>query len=425
MRRPEGKDPGLFKNLFRSPLWGRVPLRGAHVAVGVAIIAVVGGGVFVSMRQHRDDKALEVSSQSRRTMRYTPTAVQWATLTVEPVVQQMFRAEQITEGKIAIDDDRSTPIFSPYAGRVIKLLVKPGDEVQRGQPLFVVEATDMVQTQNDFIGAVTAMNKARSRLDLAQIVEKRNKNLYEGKAVALKDWQNAQAELIAAQNDVRSAGVALEAARNRLRILGRNDAEIAAFEQQSIISPETPIHAPISGVIVQRKVGPGQYVSAGASDPVFVIGDLSIVWLYAYVRESDAPHVQVGQTLKFNVLAYPERTFDANIAYVGTALDTSTRRLLVRATVNNAQKLLKPEMFASVVIQTGPGTASPAVPREAVVADGDRQRVWVVLPDKSIEFRPIHTGAISGRMVHVLDGVKAGDTIITKGSLIDRAAPSS
>ena len=422
---PEGKDPGLFKKLFRSPLWGRVPLRGAHVVVGVAIIAVVGGGVLVSMLQHRDDKAIEVSSQSRRTTRYMPTAAQWATLTVEPVAQHVFRAEHITEGKIAIDDDRSTPIFSPYAGRVTKLLVKPGDEVQRGQPLFVVEATDMVQTQNDFIGAVTAMNKARSRLNLAQIVEKRNKDLYEGKAVALKDWQNAQAELIAAQNDVRSAEVALEAARNRLRILGRSDAQIAAFEKQGTISPETPIYAPIAGVIVQRKVGPGQYVSAGASDPVFVIGDLSVVWLYAYVRESDAPHVQVGQTLTFQVLAYPDLKFEADIAYVGTALDTSTRRLLVRATVTNAQKLLKPEMFASVTIQTGPGAASPAVPREAIVADGDRQRIWVVLPDKSIEFRPIQTGVFSGRMVQVLDGVKAGDTIITKGSLIDRATPSS
>jgi len=416
----------LFKNWLRSPAWGDAPLNGAQVLIGAAIIILIAGAAFVSLQDRHDNKSLEISSQSRSANRYVPSDAQWATLTVEPVAQHVFRAEHVTEGKIAVDEDRSTPIFSPYAGRVTKLLVKPGDDVQRGQALFVVEATDMVLAQNDFIGAATAINKARSRLNLAEIVEKRNKDLYEAKAVALKDWQNAQAELITAQNDVRSGEVALQAARNRLRILGRTDTEITAFENKGSISPETPIYAPIAGTIVQRKVGPGQYVSSGASDPVFVIGDLSTVWLQAYVRESDAPYVQAGQTLSFTVLAYPGETFKADIAYVATALDSNTRRLLVRATVANARKLLKPEMFASVTIRTGEGGASPAVPRGAVIFEGDRARVWVVLPDKSIEFRHIQTGLVSGQLIQVLDGLKAGDQIITRGSLfIHRTAATS
>src|SRR5262249_57739354 len=89
---------------------------------------------------------------------------------VEPVQQRVFQSERITEGKIAVDEDRSTPIFSPYAGRVLKLFVKPGDTVIVGQPLFTVQATDMVQAQNDFISAATGLNKARSELNLAQII---------------------------------------------------------------------------------------------------------------------------------------------------------------------------------------------------------------------------------------------------------------
>ena len=416
----------MFKTWLRSPVGGRLPLTGAQVLLGVAIIAVIAGIALVSLPEHHDGRSLEISSQSRSTQRYVPTEAQWATLTIAPVMQQVFRTEHITEGKIAIDEDRSTPIFSPYAGRITKLLVKPGDDVERGQPLFVVEATDVVQAQNDLIAAAGAINKARSRLTLAEIVEKRNKDLYDAKAVALKDWQNAQAELITAQNDVRSGEVALQAARNRLRILGRSDAEIAAFEDKRSISPETPIYAPIAGTIVQRKVGPGQYVSSGASDPVFVIGDLSTVSLQAYVRESDAPNVQAGQTLNFTVLALPGETFKADIAYVATALDSSTRRLLVRAIVANPRKLLKPEMFASVTIQTGAGSTSPAVPRSAVIFEGDRARVWVVLPDKSIELRRIQTGLVSGQLIQVLDGLKAGDQIITGGSLfIHRTAATS
>ena len=416
----------MFKIWLRSQVWGHVPLTGVQVLIGAAIMFLIAGAAVVSLRDHHDGKSLEISSQSRNGQRYVPSEAQWATLTVEPVVKHLFRAEHVTEGKIAVDEDRSTPIFSPYAGRFTKLLVKPGDDVERGQPLFVVEATDMVQAQNDFIAAVTAINKARSRLTLAEIVEKRNKDLYDAKAVALKDWQNAQAELITAQNDVRSGEVALQAARNRLRILGRTEAEITAFEDKGSISPETPIYAPIAGTIVQRKVGPGQYVSSGASEPVFVIGDLSTVWLQAYVRESDAPHVQAGQTLNFTVLALPGENFMADIAYVSTALDTNTRRLLVLATVANPRKLLKPEMFASVTIQTGIGGASPAVPRSAVIFEGDRARVWVVLPDKSIELRRIQTGLVSGALIQVLDGLKAGDQIITRGSLfIHRTAATS
>jgi membrane fusion protein, heavy metal efflux system len=96
--------------------------------------------------------------------------------------------------------------------------------------------------------------------------------------------QNAKAALDAAENEVRSAEVALEAGRNRLRILGKTDQEIADFQEKGNISPATPIYAPIAGTIVQRKVGPGQYVGGNTSDPVFIIGDLGTVWVLAYMR---------------------------------------------------------------------------------------------------------------------------------------------
>ncbi len=217
-----------------------LPWRLQALAV-LALVIVAAGGVFLSAREPRGLKGSnsEISSQAKRLQRfYHPTDAEWATLTVEPVQEQSFRTEHVTEGKIAVDEDRSTPIFSPYAGRVIKLLARPGDSVAAGQPLFTIEATDMVQAQNDFITAIAGVNKARSQLNLAQIVERRNKDLYEGKAVALKDWQQSQADLTGAQNDMRSAETALEAARNRLRILGRTDDEIAAFQEKGRISAE-------------------------------------------------------------------------------------------------------------------------------------------------------------------------------------------
>ena len=118
-----------------------------RLAVALAVAAMVGLGVLGVMRMlipHA--KSYEAAGPAKAELpRYVPTAAEWASLTIEPVAEHQFRAEHATEGKIAVNEDSSTPIFSPFAGRVTKLLVKPSDKVERGQPLFIVEATDTVQ----------------------------------------------------------------------------------------------------------------------------------------------------------------------------------------------------------------------------------------------------------------------------------------
>jgi membrane fusion protein, heavy metal efflux system len=400
--------------------WRRLVVAALSAAVGLGLL---GAGRLLVPRAKSSETSHAARSDSGR---YVPSAAEWAGLSVEPVSEEIFRAEHVTEGKIAINEDSSTPIFSPYAGRVTKLLVKPSDVVERGQPLFVVEATDTVQGLNDFIAALSAVNKARSTLNLAQIVEKRANDLYAGKAVPLKDWQQSQADLTGAQNDMRAAETTLEAAHNRLRILGRSEEQISAFEQTRQLSADTSIFSPISGTVIQRKVGPGQFISSGASDPVFVIGDLSTVWLTAFVRETEAEGVAVGQQIKFTLLALPDREFKARVDYVSAAIDPTTRRLLVRATIDNNKGLLRPEMFANVTIYSGNDRPSVGVPKQALIYEGDHVRVWVVHDDKSIELREIETGLTNGDMVGVRTNLKAGEKIVTKGSLfIDRAASGS
>jgi cobalt-zinc-cadmium efflux system membrane fusion protein len=403
-------------------------VRWRRWAVAATLLALAGGAVYGATsiggakRGHS-----EVSSQSRKGLsRYTPSPAEWASLTIQPVTELAFRAEHVTEGKIAIDEDRSTPVFSPYAGRVTKLLVKPGDSVVKGQPLFVIEAADNVQAQNDFIAAMSAMNKAKSALELAQLQGQRAKDLFEGKAVPLKDYQQSQATLIQAQNDMRASQTAMEAARNKLRILGLTDDDIATFQEKGRINPETTIFAPIAGTVVQRKIGPGQYVNAGASDPVYVIGDLSTVWMTAFVRESDCANVAVGQDVTFNVLALPGRSLSARINYVATAIDPATRRLLVRATIDNKNGTLKPEMFANVTIYSAGDRPAVGVPKQALIYEGDQVRIWVAHPDKTIELRQIKPGLTNGDLVEVVGNLKPGERIVTKGALfIDRAASGS
>lgn len=396
------------------------------------VLAFAAGVLMLPQTDRRNLSAsadTDFSSQARRPSKtFHLTDAQWASFTSEPVKEEHFRSEFVTEGKIAVNEDTSTPIFSPYAGRVTKLLAKPGEFVQSGQLLFVIEATDTVQGLNDFVSALSAMKTARSKLDLAQIVEKRANDLYAGKAVPLKDWQQAQADLAAAENDKRASDTTFEATRNRLRILGRSDEEIAVFQEKRQINPETPIYSPIGGTVVQRKIGPGQFLSSGASDPAFVIGNLSTVWLTAFVRETDAANVSVGQDIAFTTLAAQSRTFHARINYVASTLDPVMHRLLVRATIDNADGVLKPEMFANVKIYSGDQSTvgTPAVPRGAVIYEGDAARVWVARDDHSIELRHVKLGLTNDRMVEVVDGLQLGERVITKGSLfIDRAASGS
>src|ERR1051325_10797329 len=402
-----GEGPGLSMSLSRCQEWIRAASRHTRALAVVAVLAVAAVVVVMRMQDGRAPKIsagadTEVSSQAKRVSRFAPTPAQWAALGMEPVKSMTFRSEHMTEGKISINEDKATPIFPPYVGGVTRLMAKPGDTVKRGEPLFYIEAADMVQAQNDFLTGLAAINRAKSRVTITEIIEKQNRTLYESKAGALRDFQTATADLAQARADLRTAESALEAARNRLVILGKTDAEIAAFQEQGKISSETPIYAPLSGTVVQRKIGPGQYVSytgTGIIDPVFTIGDLSTVWLVAYVRESEAPKVRVGQQLDFTVLAYPKTTFKANIDHVAASLDPSIRRLLVRATIDNSNGLFKPEMFTSVTIYTDEGDSSIAVPRDAVIYEADNARVWVARAEKTIEVRQIKTGITRGGQI--------------------------
>jgi cobalt-zinc-cadmium efflux system membrane fusion protein len=275
-----------------------------------------------------------------------------------------------------------------------------------------LEASEFVQAQSDLLNAAAA-------LKLARINEERKHSAYESKGGSLQDWQQSQVDLTAAENADTSA-------KNRLRILGKSDAEIAAIESSKKTEAATDVVAPIAGVVTDRQVGPGQYIQAGASNPVFSIGDLSTVWLVADVPETQAPYIERGQAVQVKVLALPGRVFDANLTAIGAQVDPVTRRVPVRATLANPDGKLKPQMFASFSIITSGESQSPSVPEEAVVREGDQARVWVIGQNNTLALRSIRTGRSSQGMVEVLDGLKAGERIVTRGSLfIDRAARSS
>ena len=420
------RDPRQMSLLGRrlSPLTQFLTIAILALFVGVAILAWPVIGKNVADPAGRTHPA--PSEETRGTFR--PTKEQWAGFKIEPIELVSFRPEQVTEGSIAIDDDLTTPVFSQHSGRVIKLLAKLGDHVEAGAPLYEIQATEFVQAQNDLITALANLQTARSQLAQAQTNERRAHDLYLAQGGALKDWQQAQTDLITSQNTVRADEIALAAVRNRLRILGKSDKEIASLEAQPTqkLDPVTIVTAPIGGIVTQRQIGLGQYINSmavGASGPVYTIGNLSTVWLIANVREADAPLMHVGEPVEVHVLAFPGRVFKAKISWVAPSIDSNTHRLSVRADVENPRGELKPGMFANFSIITGETETAPAVPQRAIVYEGDTARIWVAEDDGTIAARSIRTGRIADGMVEILAGVTAGEKVVTSGALfIDRAA---
>jgi cobalt-zinc-cadmium efflux system membrane fusion protein len=340
----------------------------------------------------------------------------WSTFATTKVENRVFREQIITEGRLAIDENSAVPVISPYAGRTTRVPVITGDLVRRGQPLLFMLANDMVSTQNEFVAAISNFDKAVAQLRLAEINEKRQTDLFAGRAAPQRDVDQARADLENARADHRAAITGLEALENRLRLFGKTDAEIASFRADRRINPEIAIPAPADGTVVSRRVSPGQFLSGGG-EPVFVIDDLDTLWLNIFVREEDVPRVRRGAQVEFRVIALRNQAFAARLDFISASIDAASKRLLVRATVDNPQGVLKQQMFASVSIQVGAAATSPAVPRNALIYEGPVARVWIAHPDKTAELRRVTPGITDGDQVQIVQGLQGGEEVVVRGAL--------
>jgi cobalt-zinc-cadmium efflux system membrane fusion protein len=210
---------------------------------------------------------------------------------------------------------------------------------------------------------------------------------------------------------------AVEAGRSRLRILGLTDAEIAELQEKGKIWRSVPIFSPIDGTVVARKVRPGQFVRNDQGEQLYVIADLSTMWLKALVPEIDVPFIKIGQEVEVKVMAVPQRVFKARIVHVGALFDAPTRRMVVRSEVANPDGALKAEMFASFKITIGASLPSPALPMDAVLREGDLAAVWVQEAPMSFQRRTVSIGMEQDGHVQIREGLAPGESVVVRGAI--------
>lgn len=305
-------------------------------------------------------------------------------------------------GKLVWNEDVTTNVFSPLAGRVASIKGARGQKVKVGDELARITSPDFGQAQADAV-------KSEADLALAKRVLERTRDL-------LKQGVLPQKELDTAQNAFDDAQSERDRAVERLAVWGGRGGDVnGAFA----------LKAPMDGVIVDRNVQPGQEVRsdqmlagmAVVAAPLFIISDPESLWVHLDVSEQDLSNLQVGQKLEIRSRAYGDRVFPGALTVIGQSLNPDTRTVVAKGTVSNPEKLLKAQMYVDVNVITHV-PKMPQVPIKAVFLREGKACVFVRASETTFEMRQITTAAEDAGHVFVSKGLNANEAVVSEGALV-------
>jgi cobalt-zinc-cadmium efflux system membrane fusion protein len=324
-------------------------------------------------------------------------------LKVQPTT--LNRSLRLT-GAVAYNGFRTTPVITQVSGPVSKVVIAPGQHVHQGEPMLYVSSPDYSQLRTNYL-------KAKDAYALAQKSYARAKDLYEHKAIAEQNLEQAESAEVQASGD-------LAAAQAALKVLGITDPDALV---QTPPSSEVPVKAPIGGLVVEQDVAAGQLIQPGSTQ-CFMISDTSNVWVLVNVYQKDLPYVRVGDTVTIQTDTYPE-SFHGRISYVAASLDPNTRTLQARIDTNNPGEKLKKDMYVVAMVNAGNIANAIALPDAAVLRDNENQPfVYAATSSNQFGRRTVTLGESLNGQTQITGGLKAGDEVIGDGSLFLQFANS-
>ena len=304
-------------------------------------------------------------------------------------------------GAVAYNAFETTPVFAAIGGPVREILVAPGASVHKGQALLTVTSPDYSASRSAYI-------KAREASALADKLFARAQDLYAHGAISEADLQLAESNRAQAHAD-------LESSADALRALGLKDPE-AVIKNPLPTTAEIPVPAPVSGEVVERLVGPGQLLQAGATQ-CFTISNMNTVWVLVNVFQSDLPYVHAGDAVEINTETYPD-VFHGKISYIAPSLDPATRTLQARIVTENSGKKLKKDMYVTAQVKAGSIPDAITVPDAAVLRDTENQPfVYVQTNNNQFARRVVTLGQSTQGRTQVATGLKEGEHVVASGSL--------
>ena len=326
-------------------------------------------------------------------------------VTVEPVARTAFRNYRTFPGVVRPNENALANITTLVRGRVAEVHADLGQMVKANHLLAVLHSGDLGLAQSAYL-------KAKARRHVAEQAYERAQYLFTEKVIGLAEAQRREGEMISIRAEAQEA---LEG----LRLLGMDDKQIKSLERTQTIRSQVSIVAPFAGRVIVRDLTKGELVET--THKLFVVADLSTVWVVANVSEKDVSYmhhasVVPNQPVEVFVTAYPDDVFQGTVAYVGDVLDTTTRTMQVRLTLENHTGRLKPEMFATIRVLSESGSNVLVVPEAAVQHDRDRSFVFVQNEPGVFEARTIKVGEKNGTFAEVLEGVQEGEAVVKEGA---------
>jgi len=331
---------------------------------------------------------------------------QAAALSAEP---QMLRVS----GRIALADNRTWRVGVRTDGLVMVVNAGLGDYVQKGQILARYHADEVREARAQYRTAVADLARLEAASSQAQRKYDRAQKLLSLKAGSVQQVEEARQEMVSAQSALKGGQIVIDRIKDQLEDDLRVPADPPPGTPEEL-ADDVPILAPASGYIIQKFVTPGKTVQI--STDTFVIGDLSQVWMLASVRQEHLAEIRVGQPATVTLQGATSQSFSGKITNLGQELDPATRAMQVRIVLNNPGNRLRPEMLATAEIPVGERKPVMIVPSDAVQQIDGQDVVFVRTAADRFTVRPVRTGETAGGKTPVVDGLKAGEQIVVRGS---------
>jgi cobalt-zinc-cadmium efflux system membrane fusion protein len=308
------------------------------------------------------------------------------------VTLKTVESEMMLTGKVSFNEDKVARVFPLAGGFVRDLNVELGDHVVKGQIMAIIRSPEIAGFAREGSAALSQVHVAEKNAQVATELFKSG-NISELELYnAQKDLDNAKGELLRIQAvlDMYSAG------------------------SGSVY----PIKSPVSGVIVQKNIALNMELRTEDISPVFIVGDLSDVWIMANIYESDITKIKEGYKAEITTIPYPDRIFRGKIDKIFSLMDAESKVVKARVTLKNPDFALKPEMFANVKINYTEPLKKLTVPSNALIFDKSRNFVMVYIADDNIETREVTVHKDTGTIAYIESGLKAGEKIMTKFQLL-------
>jgi cobalt-zinc-cadmium efflux system membrane fusion protein len=374
---------------------GKGPRAFAFLALAMAILSFAGCS----------PEAAEVpqAPSSTTASNVTLTDAQRQRINLYTVVPSKFRKTIETTGVVDFDNDQATSVLAAFSGPVSRLLVAPGDRVKKGDPLALVESAD-------FATAISAYRKAIATAQTTRRLADLDKDLLQHHGIPRREAEQAETDATNAESD-------RDAALQALVSLDVDPQAIMDIQQGRPISrAQGVIRSPIAGTVVERLITPGQLLQAGTT-PCFTVADLSRVWVMAQIFGSDTASVSLGAQADI-VTGIGSTNFSGTVGNIAALVDPNTRSVAVRVVVANPGEVLKKQMYVRVLIHARQDSDGLLVPVSAILRDDENLPfVYAAQADGSYARQHVTLGYRTGDQYDIVQGLKAGDRIVTEGGI--------